>query len=141
MISLLSTLGLTASTFFKGRACTIILAVLAVIGIVTGAVLHTQKTRLETQLSIANETISRQNSKLTELASQLAIHDKAVQQAEANYRITKNLLEQERLEFNRTKKGLEQKIKRWDAPEYKFNNCSDTMNILRQSAKDKQYVY
>lgn len=141
MISLLSTLGLTASTLFKGRACTIILAVVAVISIVTGAVLHTHNTRLSTQLDIANETIARQNSKLTELTSQLAIHDKAVQEAEANYRITKNILEQERLEFNRTKKGLEQKIKRWDAPEYKFNNCSDTMNLLRESAKGKQYAY
>ena len=141
MISLLSTLGLTASTLFKGRACTIILVVVAVIGIVTGAVLHTHNTRLSTQLDIANETIARQNSKLTELTSQLAIHDKAVQEAEANYRITKNILEQERLEFNRTKKGLEQKIKRWDAPEYKFNNCSDTMNLLRESAKGKQYAY
>lgn len=140
MISILSSAGLALSTFFKGRTLTLILALLAVIGIIGGAILHTQKIRLETELNIANSTITSQNKKILDLTNQLLLHEKAVQQAEANYKVTKNLLEQERAEFQRTKKGLEKQVKRWDNPDFRNKSCSDTMSILRDSAKGGNYA-
>lgn len=139
MISILGSLGLASSAFCKGKHLTIVLSIVAIVGILGSAILTVQNVRLETQLGIANKTITQQNKTVNDMLTQIAIHEKAVQQAEVNYALTKNLLDAERIEFSKTKKTLERKLQRWDnVPQ---GSCSDTMNILRNAAKDGHYVY
>ena len=139
MISILGSLGLASSTFCKGKHLTIVLSIVAIVGILGSAVLTVQNVRLETQLGIANKTITQQNKTVNDMLTQIAIHEKAVQQAEVNYALTKNILDAERIEFSKAKKNFERKLQRWDnVPQ---GSCSDTMNILRNAAKDGHYVY